>query len=686
MNIFKRSIAMKLTGLSFVAVIIIFAVLGGWIFSNSKSELTNNIMNDIELQSALASKNVSEMFAITEQVAKQAAEDRNIRTYLAEVNTHSQITTHRLYNDVSDTLVAMGETYEPLVFIWIANDRANFFIDNTEFVSAPGYQASARPWYKLAMETDGVGFTAPYADVGTGTMVVSGITAIHEGSRVIGFLAADVSLGRIPAIMEKFAIGEKGTNFLIASNGELIYAEDESLIGNADKAGENISSLKGLEAIGQKVLDGKHDIEENIDYMGKTYIVSYEPLEINGWGFIQLVDENEAYSGLRSFTTTITVIFVIGTLLLLAFIFVSITGTTKPIAVATAHAKVLAKGDFREDLPEKYLKREDEIGQLAHAFKDMTLSFRGLVGEIMDSSQQVAASSEQLSTTSDVVAVSANEVNQTIEDIAHGATEQAQSTEMGAVKTSELGHLIEDNKEHMEALNNSSNIVVEFIDSGLEIVNDLTEKTRETNIAADEIFDVIQKTDRSSNKIGEASNVIASIAEQTNLLALNAAIEAARAGDAGRGFAVVADEIRKLAEQSTQSTTEIDEVVRELLESSKLAVQTIQRVSDIIKDQVNSVQATENKFRDISEAISNSVGAIGNLNVSETAMETKKAEIMDTIQNLSAIAEENAASTEQAAASVQEQSSSMTEIVSASRSLSELAEELNNSIMKFIIE
>jgi methyl-accepting chemotaxis protein len=684
MSILRKSIALKLTLLLLIAIIAIFGASGVWIYLNSSSELRDNIYSEIEKDTELAVANITQTFAVAEQVSRQAAMDRNIRQYLQEVNVHSQITSHPLYEVVDETLVDYTASYEKLFFIWIANDRANFYIDNLHTVSDPGYQASSRPWYNLAMNSDKVEFTSPYADVGTGTVVVSAIVALRdESNKAFGFVASDVSLADIPEIMETYKIGEKGTNFLIGVDGALIYAEDLEDLN--EKGIENISQLGNLAEYGDAVLSGNTDIDE-IDYEGKDYFVAYKPMAINGWGVIQLVDKDEVTANLRQFTAIVTIIFLLGALILVGYIIISIRQLMKPIKVSTQYAELLGSGDLTEDIPEYYLKRQDEIGGLANAFKNLNRNFSDLVSEIIESANHVASSSEQLNVTADEVAKSSDEMAHTIEEIAKGATDQATSTEEGANKTLELGQLIEANRTYMDDLNDASHTIVDMIKDGLLIVNDLTDKTQETNLATQEIFDVINMTDKSTSKIGEASNVIASIAEQTNLLALNAAIEAARAGEAGKGFAVVADEIRKLAEQSTESTKEIDEIVQELITSSRTAVDTINQVKDIITDQVKAVQDTETKFNDISQAVDISVEAIKNLNTSEENMEKKKTDIMDTIQSLSAIAEENAASTQQASASVIQQNTAMREIVTASSSLSELSEELINSVSNFKVK
>lgn len=296
-------------------------------------------------------------------------------------------------------------------------------------------------------------------------------------------------------------------------------------------------------------------------------------------------------------------------------------------------------------------KLEDSIRQL----KGISANLAGAGSELESKANKTKGASEVVSTA--------------LDEIAKGAATQA-----GDISdSSQQVTVMQENMSRItESVNHLSDTAKEMSQKGTEaaqIVQELSSTSDQTTDAFIRISDQIHKTNESVVKIQEVVNLIAEIASQTNLLSLNASIEAARAGEAGRGFAVVASEIQKLAEQTNSSAKVIDDIILELSEESRQTVQSISEVTDMIMSQKTKLDETKMKFGVVDEGISAAVVGMGAVQEQIDMCGRSGEHVVGLMTNLSAIAEENAATTEQT-------NTSMNELNDATASLARTAVEL----------
>lgn len=520
-----------------------------------------------------------------------------------------------------------------------------------------------------------------------GSVIFAFATPVYSDGKVIGAVIAIRPSEFVSDAIKDINVDGTSYAYIASATGVVQAHPNMELVKgqyNFIEEAAKESKLEPLAGLVKKMTAGESGVD-TYWFDGITKYMGYSGIKGTNWGVGITVPKDEVFAQnkqLQIYLISITVIIIIVSSVVFWFIG---NGFSKPIVRATQHAKILATGDYSKDIAQDMLIRKDEIGGLAKAFNEVSISSRTLIGKVINLSGTLAQSSEEISVVSDKVLDSANEIAKTVEEIALGAGNQSQEAEKGAYQASDLSKLIDESVSMIGELRNSSSVIQEKVEEGLFTVQTLLSKAKETKVASEQIAEAIHTTDESSRQISQASNVIALIANQTNLLALNAAIEAARAGENGRGFAVVAEEIRKLAEQSSESTRAIDLIVSELQKNSLTSVETITKVNEALEHQLISVGETDTKYKEIASAVDVSMKHIHDLDQSSINMKRNRDIIVEVVSGLSAIAEENAAATEEVSASVFVQSDSIQEVTVKNRQLSELAQELSSEASKFTV-
>ncbi|REB08537.1 HAMP domain-containing protein [Sporosarcina sp. BI001-red] len=354
---------------------------------------------------------------------------------------------------------------------------------------------------------------------------------------------------------------------------------------------------------------------------------------------------------------------------------------SKPLRKVMSRMRLIADGDLSAEPLETKLR--DEIGQLVTATNEMSHNTRNLLSEINEVSETVSSQSEELTQSANEVKAGTEQISVTMEEIARGTESQAMNTgELSTMMESFVMKVTEANGSG-EHIQKSSNTVLSMTTEGSNLMKSSTEQMAVIDEIVHNAVIKVEGLDQHAQQISELVSVIQDIAGQTNLLALNAAIEAARAGEHGKGFAVVADEVRKLAEQSSVSVTNITEIVDRIQSESSSVVASLLDGYKEVEQGTYQITMTGETFRKISLSVTEMVDQIYIVSNNLSDIAENSHEMSSSIQEIAAISEESAAGVEQTSASSEQASSAMEEVANSSNDLAMLAENLNGLVRQF---
>lgn len=322
-------------------------------------------------------------------------------------------------------------------------------------------------------------------------------------------------------------------------------------------------------------------------------------------------------------------------------------------------------------------KGKDEFAIFGKYVNDFLDKLTEVLKEVQFISKEVRMSGEELDEMASISGVTASDISSAVNEIASGAVTQAGESESAAAKIEAMGHSFGTIVDYVHHLGSMAEDMHQVSEESVQFMNDLHEANEKTVYAFSQVSRQTHTTNASVQKIREATELITSIASQTNLLSLNASIEAARAGEAGRGFAVVASEIQKLADQSGSSAEIISKIIGDLAEQADLTVRIVDDVSQVMETQQAKLQLTQDRFVTLEQGIRQSGDETKLIREQTEICDAARSTVEDVIMNLSAISEENAASTEETTASMTQLHATMEQLSASSGKLKEMAQQLD---------
>jgi methyl-accepting chemotaxis protein len=358
---------------------------------------------------------------------------------------------------------------------------------------------------------------------------------------------------------------------------------------------------------------------------------------------------------------------------------------TGNIARLTEAAEAISNGDLTLDVNLPESRFPDETQDLENSINRMVDNLRNLVNQIRLTAEKVSESAGTLSSSALEVNASNEEVAQAIEQISRGAETQAEMVEKSSRGIHEMAISIEivakRANEAAKAARDTSVTAQRGSDLAGKSLDSMKNLFNNVELSGRQFMDFIAKL----QQVGKIADVIGEIARQTNLLALNAAIEAARAGEYGKGFAVVADEVGKLADSTAKSAAEISDLITTVKEEGRRTQETLAESFKHINNGKQSIDTTAASFQDILQTVletERKATSIADLSQMQTDGANK---MVGAIDEISKVADDNAAATEEVSAATEEQAAAMQEMASASQDMARLAEELLQFVSSFKI-
>ena len=494
------------------------------------------------------------------------------------------------------------------------------------------------------------------------------------------------------AVLEFVMFGKRDAVDKFDAEIEKGVAAARTLIEKATDA-ESVKLMKDLQTETEKLFENNNKIIELKsankpfeEYAAKSSEINANVLVILA-EIKQIQEENlaDTRAELEEFegktTIALIIITIIAIVVGIAISYFIGKNISRPIQKVTAGLAEIANGNLAVD--PVVIKNKDEVGVMATTFNKMASDLQQIVKSVRDSSMQLAANAEELSASSEESLASSQMVAKSAEEQMVASEQQVKHMATSMSSMEGLQHGVSEIASNNDEMLQATDGVKTLVTKGSSVVSEVANQMETIHTTFTETTEIMKNMAKHSDEIQNITSLITDISEQTNLLALNAAFEAARAGEYGKGFAVVAEEVRKLAEQSKNSASEIESMVQLIQSASGSAVKAITNGGDKVEQGLAKTNESLNVFNEIETAVGEVVLKVQSVSAAIGQIQDIANSVTDSAQQVQTIATHAADRTSDTSAATEEQLAANEEISSNAQSLADLAEQLQNEVSHF---
>lgn len=471
------------------------------------------------------------------------------------------------------------------------------------------------------------------------------------------------------------------------------YGDKRIMTSAMDENGNRILKSKAGDVIVEKVLNGGEEyFSEAVSIEGTLNYGYFMPVyqngsdtDIVGMVFVGTNKQDKDAVVMRLLGSIVAAVVAIMLVCLLVSTKLAST-ISRNIRTSIKTVEKIAAGDLNVQVNNKLLKSKDEIGELSRVTITLRDAMQRTTLEINQNVQKLLEASSLLGTAADNTNGTMNKVRTAVNRIVENSTEQAENSKSTSEHMRLMGDNITETSAEVEALNSNAAFMHESSEKAAETLANLQRINGEVEQIIGEVQEQTNRTNDSVQQIYKATAFIASIAEETDLLSLNASIEAARAGENGKGFAVVAEQIKKLSEQSNQSSNEIEETAMMLSEDSQKAVEIMQKMQEIIMSQSESMKDTQKVVEEVVAQIANSMQSIQQIKETTEHLANVRNEVLQAVETLSNIAQDSVSGTKKTYEDTEEVVDTFKQVYMSAEQLREIADQLAGSVQYFHVE